>query len=57
MKAIAQETINRIVDFGSVQKTLFEFKGAYDTFKKEMVSILGTRVRKRQPLKKKRGRK
>ena len=43
--------------FGPVQKTLFEFKGAYDTFQKEMVSILATRIRKRQPLKKKRGRK
>jgi hypothetical protein len=44
-------------EFGPVQKTLFEFKGAYDTFQKEMVSILGTRVKKRQTLKKKRGRK
>jgi hypothetical protein len=29
------------LEFGPVQKTLFEFKGAYDTFQKEMVSILG----------------
>lgn len=42
-------------EFGPVQKTLFEFKGAYDTFKKEMISVLKTPVRK-QPTLKKRGR-
>ncbi len=41
--------------FGPVQKTLFEFKAAYDTFKKEMISLIGTRGRKRRILKKKRG--
>jgi hypothetical protein len=44
-------------EFGPVQKTLFEFKGAYDIFQKERVFILGTRVKKRRTLKKKRGRK
>jgi hypothetical protein len=32
--------------FGPVQKTLFEFKGAYDTFKKERVSTLKKKGRK-----------
>jgi hypothetical protein len=27
-------------EFGPVQKTLSEFKGAYDTFQKEMVSLI-----------------
>lgn len=38
--------------FGPVQKTLFEFKGAYDTFKKEMVSTLKAPVKKKPTLKK-----
>ena len=42
-------------EFGPVQKTLAEFKSAYDTFQKEMVSILQEHVRnkKRIEMKKK----
>jgi hypothetical protein len=42
-------------EFGPVQKTLAEFKSAYDTFRKEMVSILQEHVRnkKRIEMKKK----
>jgi len=40
-------------EFGPVQKTLSEFKGAYDTFQKEMVSILREFLRKKQPKDKK----
>ena len=43
-------------EFGPVQKTLAEFKSAYDTFQKERVSILQKQVRnkKRIEMKKKR---
>jgi len=39
--------------FGPVQKTLTEFKSAYDTFRGEMVSHLQTLVRKKQRTKEK----
>jgi hypothetical protein len=39
--------------FGPVQKTLFEFKSAYDHFGREMASILQGLVKKKQPPKKK----
>lgn len=42
--------------FGPVQKTLLEFKEAYDIFQREMVSLLKTRVRRGRSLKKKRER-
>lgn len=35
-------------EFGPVQKTLAEFKSAYDTFQKEMVSILQEHVRNKK---------
>jgi len=35
-------------EFGPVQKTLSEFKSAYDTFQNEMVSILKRHVRKKE---------
>jgi hypothetical protein len=41
-------------EFGPVQKTLIEFKAAYDNFQKEMVSNLqGLARKKRQPKEKK----
>jgi hypothetical protein len=40
-------------EFGPVQKTLAEFKAAYDNFQKEMVSALQELVRKKGGLKKK----
>jgi len=44
-------------DFGPVQKTLAEFKAAYDNFQKEMVSALPELIRKKRPVKeKKKGR-
>jgi hypothetical protein len=39
--------------FGPVQKTLAEFKAAYDTFQEEMVSHLQTLVKKNHPREKK----
>jgi predicted urease superfamily metal-dependent hydrolase len=41
--------------FGPVQKTLSEFKSAYDSFQKEMVSALQKLVRKKRSLGKKGG--
>jgi hypothetical protein len=35
-------------DFGPVQKTLAEFKNAYDTFREEMLSVLQGLTRKKQ---------
>ena len=43
--------------FGPVQKTLTEFKSAYDTFRGEMVSHLQTLVRKKQRTKEKKSQK
>ena len=40
--------------FGPVQKTLSEFKSAYDNFQKEMVSLLQGLLRGKQGPKKKR---
>ncbi len=40
------------LQFGPVQKTLFEFKGAYDTFKKERISSF-QRLRRKSTLRKK----
>lgn len=42
-------------NFGPVQKTLFEFKGAYDTFQEEIVSLIKKLAPKRRTHKKKRG--
>lgn len=39
-------------EFGPVQKTLFEFKAAYDTFQKEMISILKKPMKKQRTFKK-----
>ncbi len=41
-------------DFGPVQKTLFEFKGAYDTFREEVISLMKKRTPNRQMRQKKR---
>jgi len=35
-------------EFGPVQKTLSEFKGAYDTFQKEMISVFQKLIKKRE---------
>jgi hypothetical protein len=43
--------------FGPVQKTLTEFKSAYDTFQGEMVSHLQNLVRKKQQTKEKKSQK
>lgn len=40
-------------EFGPVQKTLAEFKSAYDTFQKEMVSILQEHVRNKKRIERK----
>ena len=43
-------------EFGPVQKTLAEFKNAYDNFQKEMVSTLHTLARKKRRVKEKKAR-
>ena len=42
-------------EFGPVQKTLAEFKNAYDSFQKEMVAIFKELSRKKQKAKKQTG--
>jgi len=41
--------------FGPVQKTLTEFKSAYDTFQEEIVSHLQNLIRKKRHIKEKKG--